>query len=117
MMSWFKPIYTLYLAAVLPLLSLGIGQHINRADYGPCLSAFGGQSFLQPRAAKLCSQIFTHENMVVKKVGSDDAVLRPLNARVHRSTFRDIYNATKMDVPEAMSKVPEFDQWWARLPN
>ena len=54
--------------------------------------------------------------MVVKQADSDDAILLPLNETYHRSTYRDTYNATKMDVPDAMLTVPGFDQWWAQLP-
>ncbi|MNJ07599.1 hypothetical protein D3C77_16980 [compost metagenome] len=116
MMSWFKPIYALYLAVGLTLVSLAYGQYIKWWVYTPCMSAFGGQYSLQPLDVKRCSRIFTHKNMVVKQAGSDDAILQPLNEAYHRSTYRDSYIATKMDAPDAMLAVPEFDQWWAQLP-
>ncbi|MFM1704736.1 hypothetical protein [Aeromonas salmonicida] len=116
MMSWFKSIYLLYLAAVLPLLGLAISQYKDMNDYGMCLTAFGGQGFLQQRTATVCSQIFTESGMVLKDAASDDALLLPMQTQVHRSTYRDIYTAAAEGDPEAMSWAPAFDLWWAQLP-
>ncbi|WP_323877678.1 hypothetical protein [Aeromonas caviae] len=116
MMSWFKSIYLLYLAAVLPLLAIAVIQYKDMNDFGMCLTAFGGQGFVQQRTATVCSQIFTETGMVVKDVGSDEALLLPMQTQVHRSTYRDIYAAAAEGDPEAMSGAPAFELWWAQLP-
>ncbi len=116
MMSWLKPVYMLYLAAVLPLLGLVVSQYRDMNDYGMCLTAFGGHGFLEQRTATVCSQIFTESGMVVKDAASDDAILLPLETPVHRITYLDIYTAAAEGDPEAMSGAPAFDLWWAQLP-
>lgn len=117
MMSWFKSVYMLYLAAVLPLLAIAVIQYKDMNDFGMCLTAFGGQAFMQQRTATVCSQIFTRSSMVVRYIESDDALLRPLRTPVDRSSYRDIYDAAMEGDPEAMSRAPAFDLWWDSLPT